>query len=334
MKYEDYQFTKEDLAYYNTLHDNKHPYNYINRLQMLFEVYRPKMKKSTIQLADHFAKKDINIYEEAMKWFLNSSYKHKEVNIFELIAIGIDLGKINGVNNIEHSKYLDEIYNIKNNSTSKYLFENKFVILKELIRNDIKYIDILPEFLMTYDAHHNFDVPMKKKVENYVLTLPINLDKYPQLTQLYQSLHEKNYLEIEHHEIYKIKIDSNVIANKYKRSTKDIQNQLIEALNSITSLLLTQEVLNDKNNFNFIKFTRELELTTKIDADLVVKDAVSYQILEKNLNLVIPEIIEGIINKKPYEKEGIKQLMKNLYLYEKLQNKTPVKENMPSKLKI
>lgn len=334
MKYQDYEFTKDDLAYYHSLHDNNHPYNIITRLEKLFDLYRPKIKKTTIQLAQYLDKKNINLYEESMKYFTSYYYNHKHPNVFELFVTGIELGKIDVINNVEQYKLLTEIFNIKMYSTSKTLFENKLVILKELIKKDSKYIELLPEFLITYDSEHNFDVAMKKKLESYISTLPINLENYPQLTQLYQSLHKENYLEIEHHEIYKIKIDSNAIASQYKRATKNIQNQLVDSLGYIHSLLFTKEVLNENGNFQFVRFTRQSELTTKIEAEFVVADEISYQILENNLNFVIPEIIGAIINKKPYDKDGIKQLMKNLYLYDKLQNNVPAKENVQSKLKI
>lgn len=334
MTYQDYEFTNLDLTHYESIHDNKHPYNLINSLESLCAYYRPSIKKTTIQLAEYFEQKNINLYAESMKWLVQNHDKNKESNIFELFAVGIELGKIDILNNQEHNFLLREIYTVKNNSTAKTLFDNKLIILKELIKSDHIYIDSLAPFLKEYDNNHNFDVPMKKRLESYINTLPINLEQYPQLTSFYMDMHKQSYLVIEHHEIYQINIDSTAIANQHKRSTKDIQNSLVTALSFIRFSLAEGNLFNEKNDFKFIRYEREAELTTKIDARFIVGNKFSYNLLENSLNLVIPEIIDGIINKKPYDSNGIQQLMKNLYLFDKLQNNAPEKTDVKTKIKI
>lgn len=319
-----YKFTDQDIDKYYQLSNKSSFFSSCKTIKDYIRNYNSNNFKSTIvPLGKVLTLNNLNLYEIAMD-YLNNSVNLKDCyGLLDIIVTGLKLGKINSISKNNVST-LEKVVQLEFNCETKYVLNNKLSILKVLVDNDKKYINLLFPFLNEFNQKFAFDADTQKKIKSYIESMPHVVEQHPQLTTLYAQLNQEAEFTTNHYQVFNIHIKSNVIANKNNLTTTIVQKHLKNNIAHLIELLNEQELNYDGDHIDYVESKIIAELTTEVVAHIIVANNQSYKRLEDCCSFLIPELIDAIVNDRPYiDKTSVKKYVDNYLLYEKLEKQLP-----------
>lgn len=334
----DYKFNEEDIKKYYQLSNKTEFLQNAKSIDLYFTFYQKNSKGTYKALAKVLEDRNINLYQVTLDYFNNGSNSPRsEYALLEILVSGLKLKKID-LDNINNINGLEKIVKLSFFCEAKYVLENQLSILKNLIQKEDKYVDLLLPLLTKMSENNYCDIAMQKQIKNYVENLPMALINYPELKDIYKQLKEKHYLTTNHYHCYNIDLDCNAVANTNDVSTASVNIGLKKAFTHIETLLQNKEIFNQKNSeINYVNSIFKLNNSMTIEGQIIVKDIESYEVLHDYFDMVIDELIKGIVNQTPYtEKSDISNLINKCCLFQHLdsqvQNKEDVKQMKKMKI--
>lgn len=333
--YIEHLFNKQEKEEFNAITGNKFPYYETRGTDDFFYYYAPHTKATVKKLIDYFDNKNIDLYAHAIDYFSKNKTPQQKPDLLDFFVMGIKDSRINVYDKPTYA-FLESLFDINFTSKSKVYFESKLFILQKIIEQNYDHMDKLGSLLTQYNKQHGFDRAMNENLKEYITYgLPSNLiGKYPDLVEFYSKLQAAVPYKKNKSYLYTLEIDSNAIANTHNVTTKEVQNNLLDSLFTITELLKSNAIINnEKENFVLEKSSVSSQGNTDLLVQIYLKNEKSYSLVDKMLDDILPELIEAIANKNPYSKNDIPKLMGKILLQDKIQE-IAVKENKKNKKKI